>query len=160
MSEQITRETREQIIRETQQFLRDFISGKTEIPLQDLLNQNQQVASVLAEGLLNGRTNVAARELTAQIDGNHPVRKDVVNAIRAIRGPITQESLTEALRTPVLNGLSGVDRNGNGALSIKEFIKEFQELGGSQPVNVPEGQRVSPLQTPGGKPDVKFQHSV
>ncbi len=140
----------EQITRENQQFLRDFISGKTEIPLQDLLNQNQQFAGSLAQVILNGRTNVTAGELTAQFSAKGPIKDDIVNAIRAIQGPITQESLTEALRTPVLNGFSGVDRNGNGALSIKEFINEFQELSGAQPVNVPEGQRVSPLQTPGG----------
>lgn len=138
----------EQINKETLQFVRDFISGKTEIPLQALLNQNQQFAGVLAEGLLHGRTNVTATELTAQIDGNHPIRKDIVNAIRAIRGPITQESLTEALRTPVLNGVAGADRNGNGGLSIQELGREYQELTGNRPVDIPQGQQVPPLRTP------------
>ena len=136
--------------KEALQFVRDFISGKTEIPLRDLLNQNKLIASVLAEGLLNGRTNVTAGELTAQIDGNHPIRKDVVNAIRAIQGPITQESLTEALRTPVLNGLAGADRNGNGGLNIQELAREFQEMKGDKPVDIPNGQQVPPLRTPGG----------
>lgn len=138
-----------QMNKEALQFVRDFISGKTEIPLRDLLNQNQQIAGVLAEGLLNGRTNVTAGELTAQIDGNHPIRKDVVNAIRAIQGPITQESLTEALRTPVLNGLAGADRNGNGGLNIQELAREFQELKGNG-MDIPNGQQVPPLRTPGG----------